>query len=232
MLTSGQGENPYAFLEQGQGEPEPCYVCGGDPAASIQNPEAVLVVPPGVRIPWPLSDEMLTCGFVESLALAGLFGPDLCSLAQNDPIGPRICHCSHLPPEVWLDAYPDSFAYPTVTPMSTPAPTTSFPTAYPTVTPMPTPVPTWKSVLKWYTSCFAVVAVIVVGVLYCSRPKQRAENRTFVLDPPASVVHVTPPVDHEVPFAEAVRLEQGRGGKKGEQNKKPALAHAIANVDS
>jgi len=251
---------------QGQ-EEEPCYICGGDPDASIQNPEADLIWPPGVEGPW----FGVTCEMVETFALCGFLDTELCILAQNDLIGPRICHCSHLPPEEWLNAYPEDFAYPTITPRPTPAPA------------LATPVPTWKDPGRNSTSTisagpvafvavFGVVCAVafISGILYCYRQCQRADNltvatrnsrndtnpadevasvcafldagnqgptsstmcRTVVLVPPVSVVQISPPMDdHEAPIVDAVCLEQDEHGNKSKQDKKPAVAQAIARDD-
>lgn len=66
---------------------DPCYICGGNPEASIANPDAVISLPPDSPLP------TATCSQIEAAGLAGIVTSEQCAQIQ-DTTG-ETCGCSN-----------------------------------------------------------------------------------------------------------------------------------------
>jgi hypothetical protein len=85
-----------------------CYICGGDPNATITNPTVLITIPPEFGSPM----DQLTCDQIEQAGLSGFIPVDACTIFENDVASQALCGCSNL----------STTGAPVVAPVSTPAP--------------------------------------------------------------------------------------------------------------
>jgi hypothetical protein len=109
-----------------------CYVCSGDPDATISNPDALIDVPPEFNLPVTQA----SCFQVFQAGLSNLIPAEACDLIVEDVDAQIFCGCSNI-----VNPVAAPVAAPKPIPVDTPSPIT-VPVATPTPIAVPNDTPT------------------------------------------------------------------------------------------